>query len=72
MTESPGGAASRRLRAARWIAVAMTLLALRATAIAEVTDDWDGDPRPIGGGFDIGADERRQGAGGDLRPKTTK
>jgi hypothetical protein len=28
----------RRLRAARWIAVAMTLLALRATANAEVTD----------------------------------
>ena len=54
------------------------LAATAATAIdhgspiAEVTDDWDGDPRPIGGGFDIGADERRQGAGGDLRPKTTK
>jgi hypothetical protein len=44
----------------------------RGTAIAEVTDDWDGDPRPIGAGFDIGADERRQDAGGDLRPKTTK
>jgi hypothetical protein len=44
----------------------------RGSAIAEVTDDWDGDPRPIGGGFDIGADEHRQDVGGDLRPKTAK
>jgi len=44
----------------------------RGSAITDVTDDWDGDPRPIGAGFDIGADERRPDAGGDLRPKTTK
>ena len=44
----------------------------RGSAITDVTDDWDGDPRPIGGGFDIGADERRPDATGDLRPKTTK
>jgi hypothetical protein len=31
----------------------------RGTALPDVTDDWDGDPRPIGTGFDIGADERR-------------
>jgi hypothetical protein len=36
----------------------------RGSAITEVTDDWDGDPRPIGAGFDIGADERRPGQTG--------
>jgi len=28
------------------------------SAITEVTDDWDGDLRPVGAGFDIGIDER--------------
>jgi hypothetical protein len=29
----------------------------RGTALNEVVDDWDGMPRPQGGGYDIGADE---------------
>jgi hypothetical protein len=41
----------------------------RGTTLADVADDWDGDPRPIGGGFDIGADERRPSTGGDPSSK---
>jgi hypothetical protein len=33
----------------------------RGLTLAEVTDDWDGDPRPQGATTDIGADEYRTG-----------
>ena len=29
----------------------------RGMAVPEVTEDWDGEPRPQGGAYDIGADE---------------
>src|SRR5205823_14219558 len=29
----------------------------RGTTVANVIDDWDGEPRPQGAAFDIGADE---------------
>ncbi len=35
-------------------------VAIDAGVDAGVDDDIDGDPRPVGGGYDIGADERRK------------
>src|SRR5205085_1217908 len=35
----------------------------RGAAMPLVSADWDGDPRPIGRGWDIGADERATGSG---------
>ncbi len=34
----------------------------QAPFLSDVTDDWDGDSRPIDGGVDIGADEFRSGS----------
>ena len=32
----------------------------RGTVVADVTDDWNGRPRPAGAGYDIGADEFKE------------
>ncbi len=44
----------------------------RGETVADVTDDWDGTPRPQGAAYDIGADERQPTAQHDGHRRSTR